>query len=65
MDNIETWKNTAKRMIDFLSVTWKCSRDVLGTLHQQHEAQLSWFCCGKCGENAADEGHTKISPLIL
>ena len=24
MDNIETWKNTAKRMIDFLPVTWKC-----------------------------------------
>ena len=24
MDNIKTWKNTAKRMIDFLPVTWKC-----------------------------------------
>ena len=24
MDNIKTWKNTAKRMIHFLPVTWKC-----------------------------------------
>ena len=24
MDNIKTWKNIAKRMIDFLPVTWKC-----------------------------------------
>ena len=24
MDNIKAWKNTAKRMIDFLPVTWKC-----------------------------------------
>ena len=24
MYNIKTWKNTAKRMIDFLPVTWKC-----------------------------------------
>ena len=24
MDNIKTWRNTAKRMIDFLPVTWKC-----------------------------------------
>ena len=63
MDNIKTWKNTAKRMIDFLPVTWICC---FYSAHSNPAGCLRffwWFCCNLCIDSVVLYTYPVISTL--